>query len=105
MLTRLTDIILEDAYVLGRLLAHPRTTIDRVPAVLKIYESARLDPSKEITRTSHEAGLLYELRGPEGENRELAEVGKAILKRWAWLWTAESAVQEWERIESLLVQS
>ncbi|TFY80711.1 hypothetical protein EWM64_g3302 [Hericium alpestre] len=57
---------MEDAHILGRLLAHPLTTLDGkrgttdVTTALKIYEAVRFDFARGVVRTARAVGLAYE---------------------------------------------
>ena len=102
----------QDAYVLGRLLAHPSTTLERIPEVLKKYESVRLPAANSVVHRSRLAGLLYEFNGKdlydgsdlpkEQLDRSYNELTEAILDQWKWQWTTNTMDQEWANIESTL---
>ncbi|OCH86635.1 FAD/NAD(P)-binding domain-containing protein [Obba rivulosa] len=88
---------MEDAYVLGHLLAHPLVTLDTVAHTLKVYEDARLEFANRIITTSRDIGLLYEFNGPiydgsRGASQEtLDQWGKAIYERWEFQWNGSPA--------------
>ncbi|KAH9902771.1 hypothetical protein C8Q73DRAFT_750108 [Cubamyces lactineus] len=111
---------IEDAYILGRLLADPRVTRAHVPApsILRIYERVRLPFTTDIARRAREVGLMYEFNAPgyfsgaaattqTGLNpdragkvpgnvrEELEELGRAIHEMWEWQWTLEFD-EQWE---------
>ncbi|KAI0637469.1 hypothetical protein C8Q77DRAFT_1086146 [Trametes polyzona] len=106
---------IEDAYILGRLLADGRTTLKRVPDVLKIYEAVRLPFAREVVSNARKAGLMYEFHWPglydgtlpggiEGERRNawerkrLTELGEAIQEIWQWQWK-ERVEDQWEDVD------
>ncbi|KAJ8597700.1 FAD/NAD(P)-binding domain-containing protein [Rhizopogon salebrosus TDB-379] len=74
---------MEDAFVLGRLLAHPLTTLDKVPVALKIYQDIRLPFAQLVARNSDRAGRMFQFnvpgyydgtnRGNEGEELDILE--------------------------------
>jgi len=51
---------IEDAYILGRLLAHEKVTFERVPIALKVYDEVRRKPAQKIGEYSSDNGFLYE---------------------------------------------
>ena len=99
---------IEDAYILGRLLASPRVTLAHIPAVLRIYERVRLPFANDILRRGREVGLMYEFNASgyyddssttqEHEREELDALGDAIRKMWEWQWT-ESVDTLWTQAE------
>ncbi|TFY64904.1 hypothetical protein EVG20_g5781 [Dentipellis fragilis] len=80
---------MEDSYLLGRLLSHSSTTLNNVPAVMRIYENLRLVPANKTVAISRELGLMYELNGPEYNGEE--PVGDDVLQRWR-----EAIYKRWE---------
>lgn len=111
-ISTLTYSIFKDAYVLGRLLADPSTTLDRVPTVLGIYDAIRRPIAIAISQSARELGVVYHLNTPElcdglenndGEDR-LARISAEINKRWAWQWEGKVG-DEWERAHRLLKES
>lgn len=74
---------MKDVFVLGRLLAHPLTTLDKVPAALKIYQDVRLPFAQLVARNSDRAGRMFQFnvpgyydgtnRGNEGEELDILE--------------------------------
>ncbi|OAX42236.1 FAD/NAD(P)-binding domain-containing protein [Rhizopogon vinicolor AM-OR11-026] len=55
---------IEDAFVLGRLLAHPLTTLDNVHTALKAYQDVRLPFAQFAARESERSGYMYQLDAP-----------------------------------------
>ncbi|OCH85258.1 FAD/NAD(P)-binding domain-containing protein [Obba rivulosa] len=100
---------ISDAYILGRLLAHPLTTLARVPEVLKLYESARLPFAAAVLRRSRLTGLLYEFSAPggydgagrENERAHLEGVARDIYAQWEWQWEGDGD-EVWEGVEERL---
>ncbi|KAG1745182.1 hypothetical protein EDB19DRAFT_1906310 [Suillus lakei] len=100
---------IEDAFVLGRLLAHPLTTFDNVPAALKAYQDVRLPFAQFVARESERIGYMYNFCSPgyydgtdQGNEREEREIlkGKIIdLRDWA---AEGGAVAEWVKAERQL---
>lgn len=96
---------IEDAYILGTLLAHPLTTLSTVKTALKAYEAICLPLGIDIQRRSWLNGKLYEFADPRfasldldcdirkgTEQREmvmerLKAVGRAVVENREWAWT------------------
>ncbi|KAG1871765.1 hypothetical protein DFJ58DRAFT_652377, partial [Suillus subalutaceus] len=102
---------IEDAFVLGRLLAHPLTTSDNVPVALKAYQDVRLPFAQFAARESKRAGKMFDFRAPgyydgtdRGNEREEMEILKEkIVDLWDWESKGEGgAVAEWEKAERQL---
>ncbi|KAI0751934.1 hypothetical protein C8Q80DRAFT_1160297 [Daedaleopsis nitida] len=109
---------IEDAYILGRLLADPRTTLVRVAGALKIYEDIRLPFARSVVKNAAKIGLMYEFNSPglydgrpvsaaseeeefETTKSRLRELGEAAQELWKWQW--ETKVEEqWEETERQL---
>ncbi|KAI0787948.1 FAD/NAD-P-binding domain-containing protein [Fomes fomentarius] len=115
---------IEDAYILGRLLADRRVSVAHMPAVLRIYEDIRLPFANDISRRAREVGLMYEFNAPgfygcataavtdghtdvDGkleqaqETERLDQLGEAIQKMWEWQWT-EGIDMQWAQAERRL---
>lgn len=104
---------IEDAYILGRLLAHPRITALDVPAVLKIYESIRRPVANDAVERSLRLGGMYEFQPdtlPEGTNlekihagdpQELSTLAEAMQEMYQFHW-AELPERDWQRAEEML---
>lgn len=97
---------IEDAYVLGSLLAHPATTLRTLPIALKVYELVRLPHANEVMRRSATNGRLYEFADPrfacvasepDGSSKEIRErdtlslrgIGQAIRECSSWRWETD----------------
>lgn len=78
----------KDAFVLGRLLAHPLTSLDSLPAALKAYQDVRLSVTQLVARESYRAGCLlqFSMHGhydgtDRGNEREGLEILKELITR------------------------
>ncbi|KZV92699.1 hypothetical protein EXIGLDRAFT_768710 [Exidia glandulosa HHB12029] len=49
---------IEDAYVLGRMLTHPKTTMETVESALKAYDSVRRERAQGVQELSLQLGRL-----------------------------------------------
>ncbi|KAL4256654.1 FAD/NAD(P)-binding domain superfamily protein [Pleurotus pulmonarius] len=82
---------IEDAHLLGRLLAHPKTTKDNLPAVLQIYQDIRLPFAQKKAERSRLNGLMYEFNHPDfrvnskSSRVEMEALGKAVGETFGWL--------------------
>ncbi|KIK41877.1 hypothetical protein CY34DRAFT_12766 [Suillus luteus UH-Slu-Lm8-n1] len=105
---------IEDAFVLGRLLAHPLTTLDNVPTALKAYQDVRLPFTQSVARESKRTGNMYDFCAPgyyDGTNRsnereEMEILKEKILDQLDWQGEGEgSAVAEWEQAKRQLQEA
>lgn len=105
--------VIQDAYILGRLLSHPLTHRANIPDVLRIYEEIRLPFANDVVRNSRLTGLMYEFtapgyydgndRTPAREKEGLQKLGKAIEKNWEWQgMPGDGPDEDWTRAESRL---
>ncbi|OAX31447.1 FAD/NAD(P)-binding domain-containing protein [Rhizopogon vinicolor AM-OR11-026] len=102
----------EDAFVLGRLLAHSLTTLDNVHAALKAYQDVRLSVTQLLARQSSDMGYMYEFDAPgyydgtdRGNEREELELLKEkILERRGWE-SDDGAFSGWLKAEGKLQES
>ncbi|KAF9224870.1 FAD/NAD(P)-binding domain-containing protein [Gyrodon lividus] len=110
---------IEDAFVLGRLLAHPLTTLARVPDALRIYQDIRLPFGSSVASNSLSIGWMGHFMAPgyyDGtrkdedlddrgisafEREEMNKLEQAILKRWEWM-EKDGAIEEWQEAEQRL---
>lgn len=98
----------KDAFVLGRLLAHPLTTLSNMPAALKAYQDVRLPFAQFIARGSERMGNILQFCLPgyydgsdRGNMREEIEILKEkIMDQWGW--EGEGTVAQWVQAESKL---
>lgn len=94
----------EDAYVLGAILANPLVTLKTLPQALKIYEEVRLPFANKIQRDSNACGdvLMFHdprfsgLRGQARDDGEtevdqgkLWEIGHEFTELWKYAWTTD----------------
>ncbi|KAG1737522.1 uncharacterized protein EDB91DRAFT_1249645 [Suillus paluster] len=100
---------MEDAFVLGRLLAYPLTTLGNLPAALKAYQDVRLPFTQFVARESERTGSMFEFCLPgyyEGTDRSNEREEMEILKEKLtdqWGWEREGgAVTEWLQAERQL---
>ncbi|KIJ63596.1 hypothetical protein HYDPIDRAFT_92068 [Hydnomerulius pinastri MD-312] len=107
---------IEDAFVLGRLLAHPLTTLSRVQDALSIYQDIRLPFSTSVASNSFEMGWLYIFMDPghydgtrqEGDLDErgisaheragMEKLKQTMLEKWEWM-EKGGAIEEWGEAE------
>jgi len=82
---------IEDAHILGRLLAHEKTTLLNLTQILSIYEKIRLPLAQAAAERSWSNGLLYDFIHPNFEVKpnstaeELKPLGDAVGAAFAWL--------------------
>ncbi|KAF2468575.1 salicylate 1-hydroxylase-like protein [Lindgomyces ingoldianus] len=74
---------IEDCYILGELLGEANSTHD-LEAVFRAYDEVRRPRSLKLVQTSREAGMLWELQGPKGDDLEALE--RDALERMNWIW-------------------
>ncbi|KAH8111735.1 hypothetical protein DFH11DRAFT_575240 [Phellopilus nigrolimitatus] len=93
----------EDVYILAAILAHPLTTLESLPAALKVYEEIRLPHGNDVQPRSRVTGKLYEFADPrfanlnlgggttasESDVAKLRKIGDAIVENWKWAWTTD----------------
>jgi len=100
---------MEDAYILGRLLADEMTGKNIVADALKIYQDIRLAVGRNIVAVSRDVGMMYEFNGPDydGVDREdrdaIKRWGETLYKKWSFQWTG-SPEDDWQRARALLGQ-
>ncbi|KAG1789152.1 uncharacterized protein HD556DRAFT_1529620 [Suillus plorans] len=99
---------IEDAFVLGRLLAHPLTTLDNLPAALKAYQDVRLPFAQFVARESELRGRMWDFELSStagGEVQEELEIQKEkLLAQWEWE-GRDRPVAEWLEAERKLQES
>ncbi|KAJ7110796.1 FAD/NAD(P)-binding domain-containing protein [Mycena crocata] len=100
---------IEDAHILGRLLAHPLANTDNIAAILKLYEELRLAPTQDAAEKSRINGTMYEFNHPnflfndpthpdEPSREELEALGQSVGKSFTWL-ADVNAEREWAEAE------
>ncbi|KAH0831269.1 hypothetical protein J3R83DRAFT_13903 [Lanmaoa asiatica] len=111
---------IEDAFILGRLMAHPLTMLSRIQEALRIYEEIRLPFARYVASHSLSTGWMYLFMAPgyyDGTRKEddLDETGisayeregmetmkQEFLRRWEFMDELRSPLQAWEDAESKL---
>ncbi|KAG9308291.1 hypothetical protein JVU11DRAFT_12054 [Chiua virens] len=109
-----------DAYVLGRLIAHPLTKLPQIPEALRIYEEIRLPFAHEVASLSFSTGNMYVFNAPgyyDGTRKkeDLDENGigayeregmetmrQEILRRWEFVENSRGPLETWKEAESKL---
>jgi len=111
---------IEDAFVLGRLIAHPLTSLSRIPDALHIYEEVRFPIARDVAKLSLSSGWMYSFMEPglyDGGRKQddvdssgisayerdgMESIKQEDVRRWDWLEGLSSALQQWEEAESKL---
>jgi len=73
----------EDCYILSELLAET-TSVKALEKAFKAYDEVRRPRSQKLVKESREAGMLYDLQGPTGDDLEGLE--KNMKQRMNWIW-------------------
>ncbi|KAF8133281.1 hypothetical protein EV363DRAFT_1448766 [Boletus edulis] len=112
---------IDDAFVLGRLIAHPLTSLSRVQDALRIYEDVRLPIALSVASHSLSTGWMYSFLAPgyyDGARTEddlddsgigsyekegMEVIKQELLRRWDILDGLKGALQAWEDAELKLV--
>ncbi|KAF8424451.1 FAD/NAD(P)-binding domain-containing protein [Boletus edulis BED1] len=112
---------IDDAFVLGRLIAHPLTSLSRVQDALRIYEDVRLPIALSVASHSLSTGWMYSFLAPgyyDGARTEddlddsgigsyeregMEVIKQELLRRWGILDGLKDALQAWEDAELKLV--
>lgn len=82
---------MQDAHILGHLLANPNANLDKVEDILRIYQEIRLPLGAQAAERSRINGLIYEFDHPDfpvAENASVADLeimGEAVGTSFAWL--------------------
>ncbi|KAH7907400.1 hypothetical protein BJ138DRAFT_1116725 [Hygrophoropsis aurantiaca] len=103
---------IEDAFVLGRLLAHDLTTPQNLPEALRVYQEIRLPSANYVARESYKTGFMYDFLAPgyfdgldrTNEKEELERLHQAIITQWEWQ-MKEGFIEQWAEAEKLLKKS
>lgn len=111
---RLTrDLASQDAYILGRLLAHPSVDASNLADALRVYDAVRRPIGNEVVERSLRLGFLYELHPdflPPGTDVDSVRAGdRAQFERIAEdmedIWGFHSGglpEDDWRRAQELL---
>ncbi|KAL5522589.1 hypothetical protein ACEPAG_8606 [Sanghuangporus baumii] len=99
-------VAIEDAYILGALLAHPLTTLSTLPVALKAYETVCLQHGNDVQRRSRLQGQMYEYTDPrfssladriisdtkecQDDMEELKALGDAFIANRKWHWETDA---------------
>jgi salicylate hydroxylase len=75
---------IEDAYVLGALLALPECTKETLPVFLQAYEDARKPRACEQQRHALRTGDVYQFAGEPGG--DYVRMGEDLHERFKWIW-------------------
>jgi len=99
-----------DAFVLGRLLAHPLTTLDNVHVALKVYQDVRLSVAQLVALNSKRAGRISQFNLPgyyngtdQGNEREELEILQEMIMNHSE--GQGNAITEWQQAERNLQES
>ncbi|EJD51856.1 FAD/NAD(P)-binding domain-containing protein [Auricularia subglabra TFB-10046 SS5] len=90
---------LEDAYILGRLLGHPKTTLATVSRALRVYDEVRRPRGNRVLEFTLESGDVWESWGPSGDSVEGLKADMADRLNWIWDHDLEA---DWERAKRML---
>jgi len=108
---------IDDAFILGQLIAHPLTPLSRVQDALRIYEEIRFPFARSVASLSLEAGWLSTFNAPgyyDGTRRDddldehsigsyeregMETVRQETLKQSDFMDESSSAVQVWKDAE------
>ncbi|KAF8558599.1 FAD/NAD(P)-binding domain-containing protein [Imleria badia] len=111
---------IDDAFILGRLIAHPLTPLSRVQDAIRIYEEIRLPFARSLASLSVSTGWLYSFSAPgyydgtrDGDDLDDHGIGsyeregmeaikREVTKRWYGLDGSKNALQAWEDAEPKL---
>jgi salicylate hydroxylase len=75
---------IEDAYVLGALLALPECNKETLPRLLQAYEDVRRPRASTQQLHAFATGEILQLKGPHGDN--LDRIGEELHSRFHWIW-------------------
>jgi len=89
---------IEDCYILSELLAEVRS-VEGLEKAFRAYDEVRRPRALKLVETSREAGMLWDLEGPEGKDLEAFE--RNACGRMGWLWDHDINV-DLERARVLL---
>ena len=98
--------------MLGRLLTHPLTTLDNVPAALKAYQDVRLPDAQLTVRNSMLAGNLLHFSEPgyydgtdHGNEREELQILAQKMAALHNIQDQDGSVIGWQQAERILRES
>ncbi|KAA1472004.1 FAD/NAD(P)-binding domain-containing protein [Dentipellis sp. KUC8613] len=102
---------MEDAYILGRILAHPRTALYSqsgkvdVGTALKVYERVRFRFASSLVEKTRVVGKLYEFANgwePEPDLAWAKRWGEEVTNLWKWQWDIALG-KDWLAAEKMLL--
>lgn len=88
----------EDCYVLAELLSEI-SGAGELEKAFEAYDAVRRPRALKLVETSRQAGMLWELEGPEGDDLDAFE--KNAKTRMSWIWDHDMK-QDLERAQELL---
>ncbi|KAG6843532.1 hypothetical protein H0H87_003444 [Tephrocybe sp. NHM501043] len=97
-----------DAHILGRLLAHDKTNLSNLSKVLQIYQDIRLPQAQAASRRAWSNGLMYDFKHPDfsissaATAEELKRLGQAVSDSFEWLGKG-GCDEDWKRAEASIV--
>ena len=100
---------MQDAYILGRLLAHKATALENVDAAMKAYQATRLEFGNHVVAIARSVGAMYEftegpLVGTEPPDKATLEAWKgALMDVWRFQWSG-NIDKDWASAEKLLLE-
>ena len=89
---------IQDAHILGHLLAHTKANIQNIDKILRIYQEIRLPLAAKAAERSRNNGQIYEFLHPDypvqddATAEDLKVLGKVIGSSFEWL--AQSGCDE-----------
>lgn len=104
---------IEDAYILGRLLAHPDTKAENMAETLRIYDAIRRPIGNDVVERSLRLGFLYEFveehlppgidaaKVYAGDRDEVQKVATEVLDIWPFH-SDSMPEQDWLRAQEML---
>ena len=94
---------IEDAYILARLLAHPRTTTSNLSGVLAIYDSIRRPVTQRVAQQSLAYGLTYASLDLVHGEASLKALGDEIIASSRWIIQGDRPETDWVKAQSMLL--
>lgn len=99
---------IEDAYILGLVLGHPRTTLANVAEALKVYEAIRLPAALKVQADSATIGQINSFNDPhfaalaevdhaELDPKKLEETMSVTFEMWGWGWVQDESKYDNEK--------
>lgn len=90
---------LEDSFILGRLLGHPKTTRKTLHRTLQIYDQVRRPRGNKVLEYSLETGDVWDGWGPSGDSFTGRKQDCVDRLDWIWLHDVEA---DWLKAKELL---